>query len=85
MKQKVTEFSTKHFVSVASPYVSAYAYSKRHLDKDFGIRKDPDGTFRIGNSIIDIDQNSNIYVLGKMYKELEDYSNCLPEKRQIIH
>ena len=35
-EKEVTEFSTKHFGSVASPYISAYAYRERNVDKDFG-------------------------------------------------
>jgi hypothetical protein len=34
------------------------------LDKDFGIRRDADGQFRIGNAIIDIVQDSNVFVQG---------------------
>ena len=32
-EKEVTEFSTKHFGSIASPYVSAYAYRERNVDK----------------------------------------------------
>ena len=41
---EVAELSTKHFGSVASPYVSSYAFSARNVDKVFGIRREADGT-----------------------------------------
>ena len=67
-EQEVTEFSTKHFGSVASPCVSAYAYRAGNIDKDFGFRKEADGSFRIENSIVDIDPQSNVYVKVKSIK-----------------
>jgi len=41
-EQKVNEFSTMHFGSVASRYVSSYAYRARNVDKDFGIPREAD-------------------------------------------
>ena len=49
---EVAAFSTKHFGSVASPYVSSYAFRARNVDKDFGIRRMDDGTFKIGTSTL---------------------------------
>jgi len=40
-QKEVTEFSTKHFGSIASPYISAYAYRERNVDKDFGFEGRP--------------------------------------------
>jgi len=65
---EVAEFSTKYFGSVASPSVSSYAFRDTNVDKDFGIRKEADGTFKIGNSTVEIDPQSNVYVQGKMYE-----------------
>lgn len=45
------------------PYVSNKAY----LDRDYGIRKDADGQFLIGNSLNYIDEDSNVNVRGKRY------------------
>jgi len=80
-EQEVTEFSTKHFGSVASPYVSAYAYRARNIDKGFGIRKGADGTFKIAKSIVDIDPQSNVYVQGKMYEGTKGLFEFLTRKR----
>ena len=64
----VAEFSTKHLGSVASPYVSSYAFRARNVDKDLGIRRKVDGTFKIGTSTVEIDPQSNVYVEGKMFE-----------------
>jgi hypothetical protein len=59
-EKDINEFGTKHFGELASPYVPPYLYNKAYLDRDYGIRKDPDGQFRIGNSLIEIDEHSNV-------------------------
>ena len=57
---EVAEFSAKYFRSVAIPYISSYAFRARNVDKDFGIRRETDGTFKRGNSTVDIDPQSNV-------------------------
>ena len=61
------DFGNKYFGEIAGPYVLSYLYDSKSLDKDFGIRKDEDGDFRIGRSLIEIVENSDIYVDGKTY------------------
>ena len=78
---EVTEFSTKHFVSVASPYVSSYAYRSWNVDKDFGIRREADGSFRIGNSVVDIYPQRNVYVQGKIYEGSRGLFELLTRKK----
>jgi hypothetical protein len=63
----IKEYSVKQFGAVASPYISAYAYRRGNLDREFGMRRDVDGQFRIGNAGIEIDQDSNVYVMGKSH------------------
>ena len=62
----VQDFGNKYFGKVAGPYVMSYLYNSLSLDTDFGIRKD-DGDFRIGKSLIEIGENSEIYIDGKTY------------------
>ena len=57
--------SARHFGPVASPYVSAYVYRIEKVDRDFGMRRDADGSFRIGNAEVVIDQESTVFVKGK--------------------
>jgi len=65
---EVAEFSTKHFGSVTSPYVSSNAFLPRNVNKDFGIWREADGSFKIGTSTVEIDPQSNVYVEGKMFE-----------------
>ena len=80
-EKEVTEFNTKYFGSVVSPYISVYAYRDRNVDKDLGIRRDADGNFKIGNSIVDIDPQSKVYVQGKMYEGTKGLFELLTRKR----
>jgi hypothetical protein len=65
-ESKVRPFSAKHFGAVASPYVSAYVYHTGNEDKDFGMRRDADGTFRIRDADVEIDSNPHLPV-GTLY------------------
>ena len=56
------------FGAVASPYVSANVYRTGYLDRDFGMGRDADGSFRIGNAEVVIDQDSIVFVKGKSYR-----------------
>jgi hypothetical protein len=67
-EREVQEFGTKHFGTIASPYVTSYIYNQASLDKDFGVRRDDDGQFRIGRSLIEVDEVSNVCVDGKSYE-----------------
>jgi hypothetical protein len=64
-EKDVLQFGTEHFGQLASPYVTPYVYNRAYLDRAFGIRKDDDGQFRIGNALIEIDKHSNVIVQGR--------------------
>ena len=78
---EVKEFSTKHFGTVAITYISAYVYRRRNLDRDFGIRTDADGQLRIGQSIVDIGQDSDVFVQGKSYRGTRGLFELLNRKK----
>ena len=59
------------------PYVSNKAY----LDREYSIRRDADEQFRIGNSLIEIDEDSNITLHGKTYRGKEGLFELLTRKR----
>ena len=71
----VKAFSEQQFGAVASPYVATYVFRTGSIEKEFGLRRDVDGTFRIGNAEIEIDQHSNVFVQGKSYKGTRGYFN----------
>jgi hypothetical protein len=64
----VRAFRAQHFGAVASPYVSPYVYHTGNVDKDFGMRRDADGTFRTADADVEIDPDFNVIVHGKSYK-----------------
>jgi len=80
-ESSVREFSTRHFGAIASPYVSAYVHRKGNLDSDYGMRRDADGTFRIGNAEVVIDQDSNVFVKGKSYRGTRGLFELLTRKK----
>ena len=77
----IKEYSAKHFGAVASPFILAYAYRRGNLDREFGMGRDVDGQFRIGNASIDIDLESNVYVMGISYKGTRGLFELLTRKK----
>ena len=64
-----------------------YLYNRTYLDRDFGIRKDADGQFRIGNSLIEINEHSYVLVQEKMYKGTQglfELLTCKKVNRSLI-
>ena len=53
---------------LASEYLSPYVHNRRYLDTDFGIRREEDGTFMIGNSPVTVDEQGDIIIHGERYK-----------------
>ena len=74
-------FSAKYFGAVASPYVSAYIYRTGNVDRDFGMRRVADGSFRIGNAEVVIDQDSNVFVQGISYRGTRGLFELLTRKK----
>jgi len=60
---------------VASPYIASYILHTADVDKDYGMRRDVDGIFRIGNSAVQIDGNSNVNVQGYVISVPRVYLN----------
>jgi len=80
-ESSVRAFSARHFGAVASPYVSVYVYRTGNLDRDYGMRRDADGSFRIGNDEVVIDQDSNVFVKGKSYRGTRGLFELLTRKK----
>ena len=58
-----------------------YVFRTGNIDKDFGMRRDVDGTFRIGVAEVEIDQDSNVFVQGKSYKGTRGLFELLTRKK----
>jgi len=66
----------------ASPYILPYLFNRRrrHLDTRYGTRKDGD-SFKIGDSIVLVDTDSNITIRGKEFRETTGLWELLTRKR----
>jgi hypothetical protein len=45
------------------------------MDKQYEIRKEPDGTFMIGNAPLCVDNDSNNTIYGRHYNGKKGYEN----------
>ena len=68
--------------SIASPYILPYLSNtrRRTLDTRYGTRKDGD-SFKIGDSIVLVDTDSNITIRGKEFRETTGLWELLTRKR----
>jgi hypothetical protein len=65
----VTQFATHNFGSLASQYITPYLYrGGSSLDREYGLRRDQVGKFRVGNLKIEIGKDSNIFIANKKFK-----------------
>jgi len=76
----VKAFSEQQFGAMASPYIATYVFRTGILDKDFCMRRDY-GTFRIGDSTVEIDRNSVVIVQGVSYKGTRGLFELLTRKK----
>jgi hypothetical protein len=54
--------------AIASPYLAPYIRTRSgHLDTEYGMRKNKDGTFKVGNYSVQIDDNSDIHIGKKRF------------------
>ena len=77
----VKAFSEQNFGTVASPYVAAYVFRTGNVDKDFGMRRVVDGTFRIGDAEVAIDSDSNVFAQRKAYPGTRGLLELLTRKK----
>ena len=77
----VKAFSEQQFGRVASPYIASYVFHTADVDKDYGKRRDVDRKFRIGNSVVTIDPDSNVVIQGVTYRGTKGLFELLTRKR----
>ena len=61
-------------------YFSPYMHNRRYLNPEFGIRREDNGTFMIGNSPINVDENGNIFIHGETFKGIAGLWELLTRK-----
>ena len=49
------------FGEIACPYLKPYIHYARFLDKQYGIRREDDGSFMIVDSILSVDETRDVY------------------------
>jgi hypothetical protein len=54
VEKDVEEYGREQFGIIAGSYLSPYVYGKKSLDTQYGIRKESDGRFMIGDSALTI-------------------------------
>jgi hypothetical protein len=68
-EKDVRQFATHNFGSLASQYITPYLYrGGTNHDREYGLRRDSDRQFRVGNLKIEIDTYSNIFIANKRFK-----------------
>ena len=77
----IQAFSEQQFGKVASPYIASYVLHAANVDRDYGMRRDTDGKFRIGNSLVTIDQDSNVNIQGVPYRGTKGLFELLTRKK----
>ena len=66
---------------MASPYIVSYVLHAANVDKEYSMRTDTDGKFRIGNSLVTIDQDSNEIIQGVPYRGTKGLFELLTRKK----
>jgi hypothetical protein len=62
------EDEVSDFGELASPYLKPYLHNARFLDKQYGIRREDDGRLMIGDSVLTVDDTSDISINGRHFK-----------------
>jgi len=65
---------------VASPYIASYVLHAANVDK-YGMGRDTDGKFRIGISVVTIDQDSNVIIQVVPYRGSKGLFELLTRKK----
>jgi hypothetical protein len=79
VSEDVHTFATKSFGSVASPYLSPFVHKCGVLDIEYGLRKEGDKFF-IGNSVVIVDANSDLYIKDKHFRGTPGHCELLTRK-----
>jgi hypothetical protein len=77
---KVRRFGREQSSEIASPYLTPYVYNRRFLYKQYGLREEK-GNFKIGDSLVSLDVDSNVHIKGHIFKRTEGLWELLTRKR----
>ena len=68
VEEKVSDFSRNNFGGIESPYLKPYIYNSRLFHKQYGIRREDDGKYMIGDSTLSVYNTSDISINGRYFK-----------------
>jgi hypothetical protein len=81
-EKDVRQFATHNFGTLDSQYITPYLYSGgSNLDREYGMRRDQDVKFRVGNLKIEIDNDSNIFIANKKFKRTKGLFELLTRNK----
>ena len=78
--EEIEKHLQKNVGSIASGYLSPYVHKRRYLDTEFGVRREDDGTFMIGNSLLTVDEDGDIIINGETFKGTKGLWELLTRK-----
>jgi hypothetical protein len=77
--EEIAQFGETHFGRIVTRYLSQYVRGDRSIDTVYGIRRETNGTFMIGDSPLKVDENGDVSVLGVTYEGTEGLWELLTE------
>ena len=80
VEEDVSDSDSENFGERASPYLKTYQYNASFLDKLCGIRREADGRFMIGDSVLTVDDTSDISINGIHFKGTRGLRELLTRK-----
>ena len=83
-EEEVTDSDMEYFGELASPYLKPYKHNARFLDKQYGIRREDDGSFMVGDSVLSVDNTSDITINGRHFKATRAIWELLNRKNVTI-
>jgi hypothetical protein len=62
------DIEVSDFGEIRSSYLKPYLHNARFLDKQYGIPREDDSRFMIGDSLLTVDDTSDISINGRHFK-----------------
>jgi hypothetical protein len=76
-EEDATQFATSNF----GPYITLYIpQGGNNLDREYGMRRNTNGKFRVGNSEAEINEKSNNLIANKRFRETKGLFELITRK-----
>ena len=67
VEEQVSVLDSENFGEVARTYLRPYQYNARSLDKQYGILREDNGSFMIGDSVLTVEDTTDIRINGRHF------------------